>query len=207
MSQVNVAREDVGSKMPYWRRLRGAVRAAITVDRATGGASPRAVGRAFAAELSFLTGALRSRGVALLRFRALALLASLNSKGHLNANAPAAREMWEEMDAMTALTAQRRRVVPFRARREARREALPVERAREASLVTLMQASGIKLVGRGPQYRAKCPLCHSSRLAFSVDAKRGLWHCFKCGEGGDGIAFIKRVRGVSFADAVRELAG
>jgi DNA primase len=34
-----------------------------------------------------------------------------------------------------------------------------------------------------------------------------LWHCFPCGEGGDGIRLVERVRGVTFAAAVLELAG
>ena len=39
-----------------------------------------------------------------------------------------------------------------------------------------------------------------------MNAERGLWICDPCGEGGDVIELWRRVRGVPFAEAVRELA-
>jgi ribosomal protein L37AE/L43A len=192
----------------HWRRLRGAVRAAVAVDRATHGTAADASGRAFAYALSPLATARYSQAVALLRRRALYLLASLHAHGHLNANVSAAREAWEEMDEMARPTPQIR-IVPRQAIAD-RRDPLPVERAREVPIMAVMRDRGVKFArshSSSSRYRARCPLCRSTRAALSVDARRGLWHCFKCDMGGDGIAFVQQVRGVSFADAVRELAG
>lgn len=55
--------------------------------------------------------------------------------------------------------------------------------------------------------RRKCPLCQSRR-ALSVDAEEGetgVWHCFSCEAGGDGISYLMRVEGYGFQDACREL--
>jgi DNA primase len=55
--------------------------------------------------------------------------------------------------------------------------------------------------------RRRCPLC-DSRRALSVDADEGdtgVWHCFSCDAGGDGIAYLMRVEDYSFQDACHEL--
>jgi DNA primase len=44
------------------------------------------------------------------------------------------------------------------------------------------------------------------RPSLSVNAKSGLWYCPVCAIGGDGIELWRRVRGLSFADAVKEVA-
>jgi DNA primase len=51
-----------------------------------------------------------------------------------------------------------------------------------------------------------CPLHDDTRPSLTLDVDRGLWFCFACAEGGDAIELWQRVRGCSFAEAVRELA-
>src|SRR5829696_4612697 len=65
--------------------------------------------------------------------------------------------------------------------------------------VALRSAGGGNLKGLCPFHDEKSP-------SFNVTPARGLWHCFGCGLGGDGIAFIQRVDGLSFAEAVERLA-
>ena len=57
-------------------------------------------------------------------------------------------------------------------------------------------------VYRGPDPFGRCPECKN----FSLNLERGSFTCFVCGEGGDAIALWIAVRGVAFAEAVRELA-
>ena len=47
---------------------------------------------------------------------------------------------------------------------------------------------------------------HDHNPSLKVDVEKGRWHCFPCGEGGDGIALNMKVRRQSFVEAVRELA-
>lgn len=57
---------------------------------------------------------------------------------------------------------------------------------------------------RGDKHRARarCPLCKSTNFqALSVDYGRGLYHCFRCGAGGDAIAFERALTGCGFKEA------
>lgn len=56
--------------------------------------------------------------------------------------------------------------------------------------------------------RARCVVHGGDNpQSFSVDPGRGLWHCFKCGEGGDVITLCQRVEGPCEAwEAVMVLA-
>ena len=56
-----------------------------------------------------------------------------------------------------------------------------------------------------------CPIpshSHSGKghPSLSIDLQRGLFHCFSRDEGGDAIRFYELMRGVTFSQAVRELA-
>jgi DNA primase len=65
--------------------------------------------------------------------------------------------------------------------------------------VTLKKAGGGSLKGLCPFHDERSP-------SFHVTPSRGLYHCFGCGKGGDVIAFLREVEGLSFADAVERLA-
>lgn len=63
----------------------------------------------------------------------------------------------------------------------------------------------------GSRLQARCPIPshgHSGRgrPSLSVDLVRGLFHCFSRDEGGDAIRFYELMHGVTFAQAVREMA-
>jgi DNA primase len=64
--------------------------------------------------------------------------------------------------------------------------------------VTLRNAGGGSLKGLCPFHDEKSP-------SFNVRPGRG-FHCFGCGEGGDVIAFVMKIDGVTFVDAVERLA-
>jgi DNA primase len=63
----------------------------------------------------------------------------------------------------------------------------------------------------GSRLQTLCPIpthSHSGKghKSLSIDLQRGLFHCFSRDEGGDAIRFYELMRGVSFSQAVRELA-
>jgi len=84
---------------------------------------------------------------------------------------------------------------------------LPVEDARAVSILDVAGRLGLgEPVRRGREWAVLCPLHDDTRPSLTLDVDRGLWYCFPCSEGGDGIELLQRVRGCSFAEAVRELA-
>ena len=65
--------------------------------------------------------------------------------------------------------------------------------------VTLRNAGGGSLKGLCPFHDEKSP-------TFHVTPAKGLYHCFGCGEGGDVIAFVRKIDHLTFAEAVEQLA-
>ncbi|MDO5727680.1 MAG: DNA primase, partial [Bowdeniella nasicola] len=51
-----------------------------------------------------------------------------------------------------------------------------------------------------------CPFHDEKTPSFTVRPHVGRWHCFGCGEGGDAIAFVQQLHGMSFVEAVEHLA-
>ncbi|NAZ75920.1 DNA primase [Kineococcus sp. T13] len=51
-----------------------------------------------------------------------------------------------------------------------------------------------------------CPFHDERTPSFTVRAATGRWRCFGCGESGDAIEFLMRLDGLTFTDAVEQLA-
>jgi DNA primase len=71
----------------------------------------------------------------------------------------------------------------------------------------------VELVGRhvalkkaGRSYKGLCPFHHEKTPSFQVNPDRGIFHCFGCGESGNAFAFLIRIEGLTFPEAVRTLA-
>jgi len=64
----------------------------------------------------------------------------------------------------------------------------------------------VSLVKSGANYKGRCPFHKDDTPSMVVNAEKGLWHCFGCGEGGDVIAFLMKIERLSFIEAVRRLA-
>ncbi|MFA5785937.1 MAG: DNA primase [Actinomycetota bacterium] len=58
----------------------------------------------------------------------------------------------------------------------------------------------------GTRLKGLCPFHTEKTASFTVDATKGLFHCFGCGEGGDAIAFLEKVEHLSFSEAIERLA-
>ena len=82
----------------------------------------------------------------------------------------------------------------------------PVEQARRTPILDVAERLGLgEPVRRGREWAVCCPFHDDNRPSLTL-SDAGLWYCFVCAEGGDGIELWQRVRGVPFAEAVRELA-
>ncbi|HNQ07844.1 MAG TPA: DNA primase [Tetrasphaera sp.] len=51
-----------------------------------------------------------------------------------------------------------------------------------------------------------CPFHDEKSPSFTVRESAGTFHCFGCGEGGDVVAFVQKVDGLTFVEAVERLA-
>ena len=62
----------------------------------------------------------------------------------------------------------------------------------------------------GWSYKMRCPFHDDETPSLSVTPEKGLWRCFGCGEGGDAITFLQRMRGLEFGEAAdlwRQMSG
>ena len=64
----------------------------------------------------------------------------------------------------------------------------------------------VKLARAGKSLRGLCPFHKEKTASFHVSPERGTYHCFGCGEGGDGFSFIEKIEGVDFKGALKILA-
>ena len=58
----------------------------------------------------------------------------------------------------------------------------------------------------GANYAACCPFHNEKSPSFTVSPSKQFYHCFGCGAHGTAIGFLMEYAGVSFPDAIRELA-
>lgn len=100
-----------------------------------------------------------------------------------------------------------RQVAVQRSKASSRGRAEVVERARDVSILEVARRLGLgEPVKRGKSLLLRCPLHDDQDPSMSIDVEKGLWYCFPCGEGGDGISLYMKTRRQSFGDTVRELA-
>jgi DNA primase len=58
----------------------------------------------------------------------------------------------------------------------------------------------------GENWKALCPFHAEKTPSFMVNPRKGIFHCFGCGAGGDAFGFLMRHDRLSFPEAVRALA-
>ena len=81
-----------------------------------------------------------------------------------------------------------------------------IERLREAVDTVALVSRRTDLRRVGSRYVGLCPFHDERTPSFSLDAERGLYHCFGCGKGGDSIGFVMETEGLGFPEAVEQLA-
>src|SRR2546425_13365223 len=64
----------------------------------------------------------------------------------------------------------------------------------------------VNLKKAGQNWKGLCPFHAQKAPSFMVNEKKGIFHCFGCGVGGDAFGFLMRQDKLSFPEAVRALA-
>ena len=63
-----------------------------------------------------------------------------------------------------------------------------------------------RLTKAGREFKACCPFHNEKSPSFTVNDEKGFYHCFGCGAHGDAIRWMTDQRGLTFMDAIKELA-
>jgi DNA primase len=74
-------------------------------------------------------------------------------------------------------------------------------------LADLFSSFGVHLERKGKSFMGCCPFHDDKTPSLSVDAEKGLYHCFGCGESGDAFDLVMKMKGFSFPEALNYLKG
>lgn len=64
----------------------------------------------------------------------------------------------------------------------------------------------VQLSKKGNNHTGLCPFHSENTPSFIVSEDKGIYKCFGCGEGGDAIAFLSKMEGISYGEALVRLA-
>ena len=81
---------------------------------------------------------------------------------------------------------------------------IPALKARHP-LADVVEASGVRLRGKGRVRQGVCPFHEESEGSFTVYEDSQRFWCFGCGTGGDVLDFIQRIEGLTLPEAIRRL--
>ncbi len=81
-----------------------------------------------------------------------------------------------------------------------------IKEIKERINITDVVAGYVTLKKSGDNFVGLCPFHNEKTPSFTVNEKKGVFHCFGCGAGGDVISFLTRIRNEGFNDTVRYLA-
>ncbi|MGI8669799.1 MAG: DNA primase [Aridibacter sp.] len=64
----------------------------------------------------------------------------------------------------------------------------------------------VDLKKKGSNWMGCCPFHSEKTPSFSVSQNKGLYKCFGCGKGGNSFTFLMEIEGLSFPEAIEEVA-
>jgi len=73
-------------------------------------------------------------------------------------------------------------------------------------LADYIRRDGRQLVKKGSELACCCYFHDDSSPSMNVNESKDAFHCFSCGEGGNVIDLHMKVKGMTYVDAVKELA-
>jgi len=80
------------------------------------------------------------------------------------------------------------------------------EQVKEHYDIVEVVSSYVKLKKVGRNYVGLCPFHSEKTPSFTVSPEKQIFKCFGCGAGGDVITFYMKIKGLSFKEALLELA-
>jgi DNA primase len=115
--------------------------------------------------------------------------------------------LWEALPASSAIsTILRERGPFFSGNPSSMRDREIVERVRDATDLLALVGSAVKLRKQGSAHVGLCPFHAERSPSFQVVAHRGFYHCFGCGKHGDAFAWLMEREGLTFPEALEQLA-
>ena len=81
-----------------------------------------------------------------------------------------------------------------------------LDELRARTSLSALIGRSIKVTKAGREYKACCPFHNEKTPSFTINDEKGFYHCFGCSAHGDAIRWMTDQRGLSFMDAVKELA-
>ena len=81
-----------------------------------------------------------------------------------------------------------------------------LDELRARTTLSTLIGKSVKVQKAGREYKACCPFHNEKTPSFTINDEKGFYHCFGCGAHGDAIRWMTDQRGLSFMDAVKELA-
>jgi DNA primase len=81
-----------------------------------------------------------------------------------------------------------------------------LDELRARTTLSALIGRSIKVTKAGREHKACCPFHNEKTPSFTINDEKGFYHCFGCSAHGDAIRWMTDQRGLSFMDAVKELA-
>lgn len=82
-----------------------------------------------------------------------------------------------------------------------------IDEIRDRVDIVAVVSKHVSLNRRGKTYKGLCPFHQEKTPSFHVIPDKHIFHCFGCQTGGDAFKFLMLLEGLSFIEAVKELAG
>lgn len=86
------------------------------------------------------------------------------------------------------------------------KDRLDVQMVKERVDMVSVISRYVSLAKTGTSHKGRCPFHSDDTPSLVVNAQKGLWHCFGCGEGGDLFSFLMKIERISFLEALERLA-
>lgn len=81
-----------------------------------------------------------------------------------------------------------------------------LDELRSRTTLSTLIGRTVKVQKAGREFKACCPFHNEKTPSFTINDEKGFYHCFGCGAHGDAIRWMTDQRGLSFMDAVKDLA-
>ncbi len=81
-----------------------------------------------------------------------------------------------------------------------------LDELRSRTTLSTLIGRSVKVQKAGREFKACCPFHNEKTPSFTINDEKGFYHCFGCGAHGDAIRWMTDQRGLSFMDAVKDLA-
>jgi len=81
-----------------------------------------------------------------------------------------------------------------------------IEDVRQSNDIVDIISQYVHLTRKGRNYFGLCPFHNEKSPSFSVSPDRQIFHCFGCGVGGNVYTFLMKIEGITFKEALEQLA-